>query len=198
MQMSDSPHKQCRHWEELARHCCRPPPASSSSTRPPAGNMGIDPSSPKLTFDDMMRYRSVGSFFMCPCMCACLVSASQSHALACPLSHTTPQPKRLHEHKEVVEELVATAARELKIENQLEVWNCVIWAGKRNVRLACICVSFAYAHTHKPNHIRVHQTRLSYAHGWAGCSLTTSRTRTPRWSSSSPCVSMWLKYVRVC
>lgn len=28
---------------------------------------------------------------------------------------------RLHEHKEVVEELVATAAKELKIENQLEV-----------------------------------------------------------------------------
>lgn len=41
-----------RHWEELTRHCCG---ATSSSK----GHGGIDPSSPKFTFEDMMRYRYV-------------------------------------------------------------------------------------------------------------------------------------------
>jgi len=93
MQMSDPPHKQCRHWEELARHCCRPPPASSSSTRPPAGNMGIDPSSLKFTFDDMMRYRSVGTFYVSVYVCMSRVSQS----IACPrmpfVSHNTTTQK---------------------------------------------------------------------------------------------------------
>lgn len=66
-----------RHWDQLSQHCC--PPAASKQP-----GSGIDPTSPKFTFEDMMRYR-------------------------------------LHEHKEVVEELVATATKELKIENQLEV-----------------------------------------------------------------------------
>lgn len=61
-----SPAMRGRHWEELTRHCCPPSSFASSTTKGGGGSSSsgaaIDPTSPKFTFEDMMRYRCVVLF----------------------------------------------------------------------------------------------------------------------------------------